>query len=193
MKTQITRKTSETFIKMSLNLSGKGKHNVKTSIAFLDHMLTLFAHHGSFDLQVISKGDREIDDHHLVEDIGIVLGMAVKKALGDKKGIHRYGNFLMPMDEALSYVAIDISARPYLVYKAKYAKAFNEKFDYDLIEDFFRAFVNNAGITLHISMKHGRNNHHIAESIFKGFGRALAQAVKKDKKTRGVPSTKGKL
>ncbi|MBU2614335.1 MAG: imidazoleglycerol-phosphate dehydratase HisB [Elusimicrobia bacterium] len=187
------RRTKETAIKMLLNLSGKGKHNIKTSIAFMDHMLTLFTHHGNFDLTVSAKGDTEIDDHHLVEDIGIVLGQAVKKTLGDKKGIQRYGNFLMPMDEALSYIAIDISARPCLVYKVKFAKSFAEKFNYSLLEEFFQAFANNAGVTLHISMKHGRNNHHIAESIFKGFGRALAQAVKKDAKIKRVPSTKGKL
>jgi len=193
MKVQIERKTKETSIKMQINLSGKGKHNINTSIAFLDHMLTLFTHHGNFDLNVSAKGDTEIDDHHLVEDIGIVLGQAVKKSLGDKKGIQRYGNFLMPMDEALSYIAIDISARPYLVYKVKFAKSFAEKFNYSLIEEFFQAFANNAGVTLHISMKHGKNNHHIAESIFKGFGRALAQAVKKAPGEKKIPSTKGKL
>lgn len=191
-KARITRKTSETQVDLAIDLDRPGDVRVKTTIPFLDHMLNLFAHHGKFALSVKASGDTEIDDHHLVEDIGIVLGQAVLKALGKKEKINRYGNFLLPMDEALSYVALDISGRPYIDYRVSFADK-NEKFDYDLLQDFFTAVAQNAGITLHIDQKRGRNNHHIAESIFKGFGRALAQAVSINEKQKGIPSTKGKL
>jgi imidazoleglycerol-phosphate dehydratase len=158
----------------------------------MDHMLSLFAHHSAFSLQISAKGDTEIDDHHLVEDIGITLGQALKKALGSKKGINRYGNFLLPMDEALSYVAIDISGRPFLEYKVNF-KYMKQGFDFSLLKEFFYAVAINAGITLHIREKAGSSNHHIAESVFKGFGRALRQAVEINKKQKGIPSTKGKL
>ncbi len=191
-KARITRKTKETDIDLSIGLDRPGKVLARTTIPFLDHMLDLFANHGRFALTVKASGDTEIDDHHLVEDIGIVLGQAIHKALGRKERINRYGNFLLPMDEALSYVALDISGRPYLDYKVSFADK-GEKFDYDLLQDFFTAVAQNAGITLHVDLKRGRNNHHVAESIFKGFGRALAQAVAINAKQKGIPSTKGRL
>jgi imidazoleglycerol-phosphate dehydratase len=191
-KLQIVRNTKETKVMLELNLDRPGAVNVKTSVPFMDHMLTLFAHHGNFSLKINAKGDTEVDNHHLVEDLGISLGLALEKALGGKKGINRYGSMLLPMDEALSYVSMDISGRPLLEYKLKFKNKANG-FDYDLIEDFFAAFVNNARVTLHISMKAGRNDHHIAESVFKGFGRALAQAVRVDKNRKGVPSSKGMI
>jgi len=158
----------------------------------MDHMLSLLAHHALVSLNISASGDTEIDDHHLAEDIGITLGQALKKALGSKKGINRYGNFLLPMDEALSYVAIDISGRPYLEYKVNFEHR-KEGFDFGLLKEFFYAVAINAGLTLHINQKKGTNNHHVAESVFKGFGRALKQAVSKDRKQKGAPSTKGIL
>ena len=194
-KAKIIRKTRETDITIELNLDSVKKPGISTTIPFFDHMLTLMAFHSGFYVNIRAKGDTDIDDHHLIEDIGIALGTALKQALGDKKCIVRYANFLMPMDESLSYVAVDISNRPYLDYKIKFKPNYKcDRFDFDLIEDFFRALINSAGITLHIELKHGRNNHHIAESVFKGFGKALSQAVSVGKtKSRGVPSTKGKL
>lgn len=192
-KAVITRKTKETDIKLSLNLDGSGKTDIKTSIPFLDHMLTLFGRHGNFDLSIEAKGDIEVDSHHLIEDIGITLGEAINKALKDKKGIQRYSNFLLPMDEALSYIAIDISGRPYLDYRVKFKRETGSNFNFSQIHDFFIGVVSNAKITLHISMQHGRSNHHIAESIFKGFGVALNQAVKLTGRRKEIPSTKGSL
>lgn len=192
MKARIKRNTKETQVDLTLNLRGKGRYKINTSIPFFDHMLSLFALHGNFDLNVRAKGDIEVDEHHLVEDIGIVLGMALKKALGDKTGINRYGNFLLPMDEALSYVVVDISSRPNFSFESKFKKPYF-KFDFDLVEDFFQACTMNAGINLHICVKKGRSNHHIAESIFKGFGKALSQAVSRNPKSKKLPSTKGKL
>ncbi|MDD5686956.1 MAG: imidazoleglycerol-phosphate dehydratase HisB [Elusimicrobia bacterium] len=197
-KTKIKRKTSETNIELSLNLDGSGKYKINTTIPFIDHMLALFSKHSAIDLNIKAKGDIEVDYHHLVEDLGIVLGEAIKKALGKKIGIARYGNFLLPMDEALSYVAIDLSGRPYFSFNVKfsvkqsYASGGKKviSFDYCLIEEFFRALSNSCGMNLHIKNHTGKNNHHISESIFKGFAKALQQAVKIDKKTRGVPSTK---
>jgi len=189
---RIKRVTKETKISLELNLRGRGNYKIQSSIPFFDHMLSQFALHGNFDLKLVATGDRELGDHHLIEDIGTALGSAIKKSLRYKKGIKRYGNFLMPMDEALSYVVVDISSRPYLSYKVKFRKPYIE-FDFDLIEDFFQALTATAGVTLHIYMKSGRNNHHIAESIFKGFGKALSEAVSKGKVSRQVPSTKGKL
>ena len=188
----ILRKTSETSVSISLNLDRSLPLRIRTTIAFMDHMLCLFAHHAAVSLNISAKGDTEIDDHHLVEDLGITLGQALKKAVGNKKGINRYGNFLLPMDEALSYVALDISGRPYLEYKVDF-KHKKEGFDFELLKEFFYAVAVNAGITLHIMQKAGSNNHHIAESVFKGFGRALRQAVELNKKQNGIPSTKGKL
>jgi len=191
-KSKINRKTSETDVKLEINLDSSKKSSVCTTIPFMDHMLDLFSAHAGITLNINAKGDTHIDDHHLVEDIGITLGQAFKNALGDKKGITRYGHFLLPMDEALAYVALDISGRPHLNYEAA-IKFQQNGFNYDLIQEFFTAFVNNAGITLHIKMMKGRNNHHIAEAIFKGFGRAVAQAVSINKKNKKVPSTKGIL
>jgi imidazoleglycerol-phosphate dehydratase len=190
----IERKTKETDIRLQLNLDGVGSYEVNTSIPFLDHMLSLMCKHGLFDLKIRAKGDLEIDDHHTVEDIGIVFGKALKQALGDMKGISRYGQASVPMDEALVSVCLDISGRSYLVYKVEFPKRSKLKeFDADLIEDFLQAFAANAGITLHANSPYGRNTHHIIEGIFKALGRALRQAVTLDPRVKGVPSTKGKI
>ena len=192
-KAKIHRKTLETDVDIELNLDSNKKSEISTTIPFMDHMLVLFSAHAGIYLKIKAKGDTEIDDHHLIEDIGITLGQAFKQALEDKKGIVRYGHFLLPMDEALAYVALDISGRPFLSYEAKKKKK-KIGFNYDLIQEFFIAFVNNAGMTLHIKMMKGRNNHHIAESIFKGVGRALAIAVSISKKNKNkIPSTKGSI
>jgi len=191
-KSELKRVTKETSVDVSLNLDRPRPVSVSTTIPFLNHMLELLAHHARISLRVRAKGDTQIDCHHLVEDVGIVLGQALKEALGNKKGIARYGNFLLPMDEALSYVTLDLSGRPYLEYKAKF-KFQKSGFDFDLLKEFFYALAINAGITLHISIIKGSNNHHIAESIFKGFARALGQAVSLDPKQKGIPSTKNTL
>ena len=190
---KIDRRTSETRIALTLHLDGKGKSSVRTTIPFLDHMFELFAKHGHFDLTLRAKGDTRIDDHHLVEDLGIALGDAIAKAVGDKKGIHRYGNFLLPMDETLSYVALDLSNRPYFVWKVKWTKSDVGKFDGLLLEHFFESVAASARMNLHMALKYGKQPHHIAESLFKGFARALAQAVSRDPRVKGVPSTKGRL
>jgi len=190
---RIARKTKETKIQLSLNLDGRGKYKVSTTIPFLDHMLELFAKHGRFDLALAAKGDTHIDDHHLVEDIGIALGEAIASAAGDKKGINRYGNFYLPMDESLSYVALDLSNRPYFVWKVKWTKPEIGRFDGLLLEHFFESIASSARINLHMALKYGKQPHHIAESLFKGFARALAQAVSRDPRVKGIPSTKGKL
>jgi imidazoleglycerol-phosphate dehydratase len=190
---RIDRKTRETAIRLSLSLDGTGKSKVKTTIPFMDHMLELFAKHGRFDLTLQAKGDTHIDEHHLVEDLGIALGEAIAGALGDKKGITRYGNFLLPMDETLSYVALDLSNRPYFVYKVKFMDSRIGKFDGHLIEHFFESVAASARMNLHMALKYGKHAHHIGESLFKGFARALSQAVQLDPRVKGVPSTKGKL
>lgn len=193
-KGQIDRKTKETDISVTINLDGSGKYAIRTTIPFLDHMLSLMGKHGLFDLTVKAKGDTDIDDHHTVEDTGIALGKALKQALGDMKGIRRYGQASVPMDETLASVSLDISGRSYLVYRVEYPKKSKlREFDPDLIEDFMQAFAANAGITLHIGVAYGRNTHHIIEAIFKSLGRALRQAVTIDPRVKGVPSTKGKL
>jgi len=193
-KAAIKRKTKETDISLDLNLDGKGNYSIKTSIPFLDHMLSLMCKHGLFDIKLKAKGDIDIDDHHTVEDVGIVLGKALKQALGDMKGINRYGQASVPMDEALATASLDISGRPYLVYKVEFPKKGKLKdFDPDLIEDFLQAFASNGNITLHINALYGRNIHHIIEAVFKGIGRALREAVAINPKIKGVPSTKGKL
>ncbi len=193
-KAEIDRKTKETDISVQINLDSTGKYSIKTSIPFLDHMLSLMCKHGLFDLTIKAKGDIDIDDHHTVEDTGIVFGKAVRQALGDMKGISRYGQASVPMDEAIASVSLDISGRPYLVYKVDYPKKSKLKdFDPDLIEDFLQAFVSNSGITLHVGVPYGRNTHHIIEAVFKALGRALRQAVSIDPRVKGVPSTKGKL
>lgn len=190
-RANLKRKTKETDIELTINLDGEGKYSVNTSIPFLDHMLSLMSKHGLFDLMLKAKGDTEVDDHHTVEDVGIVLGKAVKQALGDMKGITRYGQASVPMDESLANVSIDISGRPYLVYKVEFPKKSKLRdFDPDLIEDFMQAFVSNSGLTLHINSPYGRNTHHIIEAIFKALGRALKQAVELDPRVKGIPSTK---
>ncbi len=193
-KARIERKTKETDIRIELDLDGTGRYSIQTSIPFLDHMLSLMSRHGLFDLTIKAKGDIDIDDHHTVEDTGIVFGKAVKQALGDMKGINRYGQASVPMDETLAAVSLDISGRPYLVYKVDFPKKSKIKgFDPDLIEDFLHAFVSNAGVTLHVGISYGRNTHHIIEAIYKALGRALRQAVETDPRVKGIPSTKGKL
>ena len=188
------RNTSETNINVELLLDGKGTIEIKTPIPFMDHMLTLMARHGFMDLHVKASGDIEVDYHHLVEDIGIVLGDAISKTLGDKNGISRYGSARLPMDETLSAIDLDISGRPYLVYNVRFpGRRKIKEFDLDLMEEFFRAFVNHAGLTLHMNLIYGKNVHHIAESLFKGLGRALAQAIRIEDRIAGVLSTKGKL
>ncbi len=191
---KIERKTKETDIKLTLNLDGKGQYSINTSIPFFDHMLSLMCKHGIFDMKLKAKGDIEIDYHHTVEDIGIVFGKAVKQTLGDMKGISRFGQATVPMDEAIASVSIDISGRPYLVYRVAFPKKSKIKnFDPDLIEDFLQAFVSNSGITLHVESPYGRNTHHIIEAIFKALGRALRNAVCIDPRIKGIPTTKGQL
>jgi imidazoleglycerol-phosphate dehydratase len=188
---KIERKTKETDISVTVNLDGNGTHTIQTSIPFLDHMLSLMSKHGLIDMRIKAKGDIEIDYHHTVEDMGIVLGRALKQALGDMKGIVRYGQATVPMDESLASVSLDISGRPYLVYRVEFPKKGKlRNFDPDLVEDFLHALVSNSGITLHISSPYGRNTHHIIEAVFKALGRALRQAVTIDPRVRGVPSTK---
>ena len=190
---QVERKTAETSIRLSLELDGKGISNVDTGIGFFDHMLTLFAAHGLFDLTLDYDGDIEVDGHHSVEDIGIALGTAVRQALGDKAGIHRYGTFYLPMDEALAFVSLDISGRPFLVYDGGDLAPMIGDYDTELTEEFLRAFAVHAGITLHVRVLYGRNSHHKIEGIFKALGHALRIAVEKDPRVEGIPSTKGVL
>ncbi len=190
-KTDITRKTKETDIRVMLHLDGQGKYAINTAIPFLDHMLSLLCKHGLFDVRLKATGDIEVDDHHTVEDVGIVLGKAFKQTLGDMKGISRYGEATVPMDEAIASVFVDISGRPYLVYRVQFPKKSKiKKFDPDLVEDFLQAFVSNSSITLHVESPYGRNTHHIIEAVFKALGRALREAVSIDPRVKGVPSTK---
>jgi imidazoleglycerol-phosphate dehydratase len=189
----IERVTKETQIRLSLDLDGKGISKVCTSVPFLDHMLDLFTRHGLFNMEVEAKGDIDIDFHHTVEDIGIVLGQAFREALGDKKGIRRYGQASVPMDETLASVAIDLSGRPYLVYNVNVPKIKIGEFDVELVREFFQAFVNNCGANLHVNVMYGDNVHHILEACFKAAARALDQATQMDTRIEGVLSTKGKL
>jgi imidazoleglycerol-phosphate dehydratase len=190
---KVRRATKETDIKLDLTIEGKGKSAIKTGIPFMDHMLTLVAAHGFFDLSLGAKGDVEIDDHHTVEDIGIVLGEAFNKALGDRKAIKRYGRGLVPMDEALASVVIDFSNRPFLLYHVDLKRGTAGRFDAQLIQEFFRAFVNRSGATLHINVMYGENTHHIIEAVFKAFGQALDEATMLDSRITEVRSTKGIL
>jgi imidazoleglycerol-phosphate dehydratase len=190
---KIIRKTSETNISLSLTIDGKGKGSVKTGIPFFDHMLTLFAKHGLFDLKLAAKGDIDVDYHHTVEDVGICMGQAFKKALGNKDGIVRYGESKVPMDEALTEVIIDISGRPHLTYNVPITKTKFIDFDVEVVKEFFEAFSLNAGITIHVHMIRGGNMHHIIESIFKAFAVTLSKACSIDPRKKGVPSTKGVL
>lgn len=192
-KASIERITRETQIKLTLEIDGRGEAKVCTSVPFLDHMLDLFTRHGLFDLQVEAKGDIDIDFHHTVEDIGIVLGTAFREALGDKKGIRRYGQASVPMDETLASVAVDLSGRPYMVYNVKLPKIKIGEFDVELAREFFQAFTNNAGANLHINVMYGDNVHHVLEACFKAMARALDQATQLDERIEGVLSTKGKL
>jgi len=190
----ITRKTSETDIAVSIALDGKGEAKIASGVGFLDHMLTLLARHALFDIHVTCKGDLEIDQHHSVEDIGIALGQAFKQALGDKKGITRYAHSYLPMDETLSRVAVDVSGRPFLVFKTLFPREKIGDFDTELVREWFQAFAINAGITLHVETLYGESAHHIAESCYKGLARALRDAVALDPREEGrVPSTKGTL
>lgn len=190
---RINRKTSETDIELTLELDGNGEATVDTGIGFFDHMLKSFAKHGLFDLNVKIKGDLHVDCHHTVEDAGIVLGAAIKKALGDKNSIKRYGSFLLPMDEALVMCAIDLSGRPYLVYDAKFGAERVGYFDTEMAKEFFYAVSYSAGMNLHIKEMYGENSHHIIEAMFKAFARALDEAVTVDPRVGGLPSTKGAL
>lgn len=192
-KASVHRVTKETDVRLSLNLDGQGRYSVSTTLPFLDHMLELFSKHSLIDLAVKAKGDTHIDAHHLVEDIGLALGQAIHEALGNKKGIQRYGFFLLPMDEALSYVTIDLSGRPWVEYQAVGFNLNWPTFDVDLLEDFYRALGTVGRMNLHIKVLRGRNNHHMAEAMFKAFGKALSMAVAKDKRYKGLPSTKGVL
>jgi len=192
-KAEIYRKTTETEVSMDLNLDGAGEGKISTTVAFMDHMLSLFARHGLVDLIIKSHGDTQVDDHHLVEDIGICLGDAVKKALGDKKGIQRYGSAMIPMDESLCSLVMDISGRPYLIYNVEFKSKKSDKFDYSLLREFFKSFSDHSGITLHINLLYGKNNHHIAEAIFKALALALRKAVTIHGRIEGILSTKGSL
>ncbi|MFT5224280.1 MAG: imidazoleglycerol-phosphate dehydratase [Polaribacter sp.] len=190
----VTRDTLETQISVSINLDGTGKSSFNTGIPFFEHMLDQIARHGMIDLDVKANGDIHIDDHHTVEDVGIALGRAFKEALGDKKGILRYGHAYVPLDEALSRVVIDFSGRPGIEYRVEYPRARIGQFDVDLIHEFFQGFANHAPATLHIDNLHGNNAHHVAETVFKAFGRAVRYAVSADERMAGViPSTKGVL
>ena len=192
-KAKIDRKTSETDIRILLDLDGTGTGKIATTIPFLDHMLTLMARHGLFDLTVKGRGDTDVDDHHLVEDIGICLGEAFKEALSAKEGINRYGSATIPMDESLAAVHIDLSGRSYLVYEVNFGARKIKTFDLALIREFFKAFADHSGMTLHVNVMYGKNNHHIVEAIFRAFARDLREAVSLNVRVRGVLSTKGTL
>jgi len=190
---EVERKTKETDIRVTLNLDGKGLFSNDTGIPFLDHMFELMAAHGFMDLNVRARGDTEVDYHHTIEDLGICLGKAINQALGERKGIKRYGQAMVPMDEALANVVVDISSRPYLSYKVPLKESLTGRFDVSILKEFFRALVNYAGITMHVELVSGDDAHHIAEAIFKAFARALDQASQREERLDDVPSTKGLL
>lgn len=193
-KAETVRKTGETDITLSLDIDGKGESEISSGVGFLDHMLTLFSRHGRFDLKLKCIGDTYVDDHHSTEDIAIVLGSAFRKALGDKRGIKRYGDIILPMDEALVLASVDISGRSYIRFTSNFQTEKIGTFDVELLEDFFTSFAENAGITLHIRQLDGRNSHHIAEAMFKAVARALRKAVEIDERAKDeIPSTKGVL
>jgi imidazoleglycerol-phosphate dehydratase len=189
----ITRNTSETQIQLSIDIDGSGSSTVDTGIPFMNHMLTLFAKHGYFDLQVKAVGDLEIDEHHTMEDLGIVMGNAIKEALGDKRGIRRYGFFYLPMDETLSRVALDLSGRPYLVYNVPAPSDYIKGMNVRLFHEFFLGLTSNLGVNLHIDVIRGEEVHHVIESVFKGFARALDAATGLEPRETGLPTTKGHL
>ncbi len=190
---RVERNTKETQIALQLNLDGSGASKVETGIPFFNHMLEAWAKHGLMDLTVDAKGDLDVDLHHTVEDVGICLGKAFKEAVGDKKGIARYGDSFLPMDEALVHAAVDVSGRPYLVFNVPLGRTRISNFDLDLLKDFFRAVAFNAELTLHVTMHYGENLHHIAEAVFKSVGRALAEATRLNPRIGDVLSTKGSL
>ena len=192
-KARIERKTQETSIVLALNLDGRGESSVRTGVGFFDHMLTLFAKHACVDLVVIAEGDLHVDAHHTVEDVGIVLGRAFASALGEKRGIRRYGHWTLPMEECLAAAAVDFGGRATLVFQADFPHAKIGDFDAELVAEFWQAFANNAAANIHIRLHYGKNGHHIAESIFKAAARAIRQAVELDPRTPGIPSTKGVL
>jgi len=192
-KADVTRSTNETKISVKLNLDGEGTAKIATGVPFLDHMLEQVARHGAFDVEATAQGDLHIDGHHTVEDVGITLGQAFAKALGDKKGVRRYGHAYVPLDEALSRAVVDLSGRPGLEYHIEFTRARIGEFDVDLVHEFFQGFVNHAQVTLHVDNIKGTNTHHQAETAFKAFARALRMAIEADPRVKGVPSTKGKL
>ncbi len=192
-KAEITRKTKETDISATLNLDGRGKSNINTGIGFFDHMLEGFARHGFFDLDMTVKGDLKVDGHHSVEDAGIVLGTAIKEALGDKSGIKRYGSCILPMDDALALCAVDLCGRPYFVFECNFSAEKVGELDTELVREFFYAISYSAGMNLHMRMLSGINNHHMIEALFKAFSKALDEAVGKDARITDVLSTKGSL
>ena len=192
-KAKVHRKTTETDVSVALNLDGKGKYQISTGVPFLDHMLELFSRHGFFDLTLEAKGDIEIDDHHTVEDAGLVLGRAFHEALGDKKGIRRFGEATVPLDEALVSCVVDLSGRPFLAYNIKIKQEKVGNFATELIHDFLLALTNQVGMNLHLNMIQGRNPHHIIEATFKALARALDSATQADPRVKGVLSTKGSL
>ena len=192
-KAEFVRKTRETAITAVLNLDGEGNARIDTGIPFMDHMLTLFAKHGHFDLELTAKGDLEVDCHHTMEDAGLVLGKVLADALGDKAGIRRYGHAVLPMDETLAMIALDLSGRPYLCYRVEAPTERIRELDVALFGEFFRALSNTAGMNLHIRMLEAGETHHIFEAVFKGFARALSDAVALDPRVKGIPSTKGVL
>jgi len=192
-KAKVERKTLETKVKVEINLDGTGCADIATGVGFLDHMLTLVAKHGFFDLQVKAEGDLQVDSHHTVEDCGIALGQALKQALGDKCGIHRYGTCLLPMDEALAQVALDFSGRPFLIWHAEIPRVKLGNMEAEMVEEFFRALAMESGLTLHVHLLEGNNTHHMVEAIFKAFARALAEGVANDPRVKGVMSSKGSL
>jgi len=190
---EIKRKTKETDISLKLTLDGEGKSNISTGIPFFNHMLELFARHGLFNLNLKAKGDLEVDFHHTIEDIGICLGQAIAKSLGNKNGIRRYGEATIPMDEALASVSVDLSGRSFLAYNVKIRRIKIGDFNAGLVKEFFRAVADQANLTLHINLLYGEDIHHCIEAIFKAFARALRQAAELDPRVKGIPSTKGKL
>jgi imidazoleglycerol-phosphate dehydratase len=189
----IERSTAETKIRLQLDLDGQGQSHIRTGVPFFDHMLTLFARHSLVNLDVLTEGDIEVDYHHTVEDTGIVLGQAFLKALGDKRGIRRYGHAYVPMDETLARTVIDFSGRPFLDYRAPEHVASMGAFSFTLVEEFLRAFASNAACNLHVALLYGRDGHHLAEAVFKSLARAVDQACQRDPRVTGIPSTKGSL
>src|SRR5690625_40602 len=192
-KKAISRTTAETSIKLDFSIDGTGETDIQTGVGFLDHMLVLMTKHGQFDLNVHCDGDIEVDQHHTVEDIGIVLGQAFRESLGTKEGINRYATVTIPMDESLANVSLDVSGRSYIVYNVEGLKDKVGDFDTELVEEFFRGFINHAQVTLHINLAYGHNTHHMIEAIFKAFGRALNHATTINPDVKGIPSTKGLL